>query len=349
MSVGPSRRVAARFLVDGLRRAQHRVRIGKRLRQIVDERQVRIADPHDVARLQLIVGLNPLAVDERAVAAIEVAQRPLALRLEHLGMIAAAALVLDDDGIGRRAADRHRLAVDQAEDVGPLRAFANNQVCRHRIAGRTSRSKEPAHERGPCARTARDRGSLLRGPGRRPSRIMPTDSALLTTYSRAGVCDSSRIAQNRQVDQEFTANSSVTADRSAGGIAFTRSLQTVCTVWATVLGDDRRAWHRWRKLLKPNALATIVTDRSGHGGQATCPAARRSTRVARRATGGKFMPWVPHVNSIGRRLADRGAVCWRRSIVCATSARGPVLPRRRGRRREGRCRRRRLESGSRAS
>ena len=85
--------------------------------------------------LQLIVVLNPLAVDERAVAAIEIAERPLALRLKDFGVVAAAALVLHDDRVGRGPPDRHRLAVDQTEHVGPLRAFANNQVCRHRIVG----------------------------------------------------------------------------------------------------------------------------------------------------------------------------------------------------------------------
>ena len=80
-----------------------------------------------------IVVLNPLAVDERAVAAIEVAERPLPLRLKHLGVVAAAPLVLHDDRVGRRTADRDRFAVDQTKHVGPFRAFANNQVCRHRI------------------------------------------------------------------------------------------------------------------------------------------------------------------------------------------------------------------------
>ena len=188
------------FLVDRLRRAQHRVRIGKRLRQIVHERQVRIADPNDVARLQLIVALNPLAVDERAVAAIEIAQRPLALRLKHLGMVAAAALVLDDDRIGRRPADRDRFAVDQTEHVGPFRAFANNQVCRHRIIRRQARQE---FERPRPARTCTRKGDSLAD---RPSSGSPIDRSCcqqmpLLQLIRRGGHRSSRFAQNRHAGQ----------------------------------------------------------------------------------------------------------------------------------------------------
>src|SRR3954451_25441092 len=63
-------------------------------------------------------------------------------------MVAAAALVLDDDGIGRGTANGYGLAIDQTKDVGPLRAFANNQVRCHRIANQTRRRcryRPPAH------------------------------------------------------------------------------------------------------------------------------------------------------------------------------------------------------------
>ena len=114
--------------------------------------------------LQLVVVLNALAVDERAVAAIEIAQRPLALRLKDLGVVAAAALVLDDDGIGRRAADRDRLAVDQTEHVGPFRAFANNQVCRHRIQMQKSRATSQVESAAARAHRARSTAFATRPP-----------------------------------------------------------------------------------------------------------------------------------------------------------------------------------------
>ena len=97
----------------------------------MDEGQLRIADPHHVARLERVIGVDPHAVDHRAIATVQIAERPLALRLKHLGVIAAAAFVLDDDGIGRRPAHRDRFAVHQTEHVRPLGAFANYEVCRH--------------------------------------------------------------------------------------------------------------------------------------------------------------------------------------------------------------------------
>ena len=135
--------------------------------------------------LQLVVVLNPLAVDERAVAAIEIAQRPLALRLKHFGVVAAAALVLDDDRVGRRTADRDRLAVDQPEHVGPFRAFANNQVCRHRIQMKRSRN---SRSRPAAALPQRHRPTAVpdkRLPMRhRRSADLRRNVRPITTYSR---------------------------------------------------------------------------------------------------------------------------------------------------------------------
>ena len=105
-------RITVHRLVDCLRCPQHGVRIGKRLRQIVDEREVRIADANDFAGLQMVVVLDALAVDKCAVAAIEIAERPVATGLKNFSMVAATAFVLDDNRVGRRAADGYGLAID---------------------------------------------------------------------------------------------------------------------------------------------------------------------------------------------------------------------------------------------
>src|SRR5712675_2291403 len=99
------------------------MRVGKRLRQIVHKRQMRITDANDLAWLQMIVVMNSLAIDQRAVAAVQIAQHPLPLRLKDLSMIPATPLVLDDDSISRSAPDRDGLAVHQTENIRPFRAF----------------------------------------------------------------------------------------------------------------------------------------------------------------------------------------------------------------------------------
>ena len=69
------------------------------MRQIVHEREVRVADADDLAWLQMVVVLDALAIDQCAVTPIEVAQHPLSLRLKYLGVVAATAFVFYDDGI----------------------------------------------------------------------------------------------------------------------------------------------------------------------------------------------------------------------------------------------------------
>lgn len=128
--------VAGVGAVDGLRGAEDGVRIGERLRQVVYEGELRVADADDVAGLELVVVVDSLAIDECAVAAVEVAESPLALGLEDFGVVAAATFIFDDDGVGWRAADGDGFAIDEAEYVCPFRAFANNQVGRHRMVWR---------------------------------------------------------------------------------------------------------------------------------------------------------------------------------------------------------------------
>ncbi len=138
------------LILQRARRAQHRARIGKRLREVIDKSQVRAADADDVARRQHTVLGDPLAIDHRPVAAIQVAQGPGAAGHEHLGVDPAAPLVLDADHVGRRPADGDALPLDQAEDVGPLRPFSDYQVRREAHRGDRQRVIEIAAKRGCC-------------------------------------------------------------------------------------------------------------------------------------------------------------------------------------------------------
>ena len=101
-------------------------RTGKRIGQLVDENQLRLADADDVARLQQPVAADHLVADDRAVAAVQVAECPLAARNEHLDVVPAAPLVLQDDLAGRRPADGDRLTRHQPEHVAPLRSLADH-------------------------------------------------------------------------------------------------------------------------------------------------------------------------------------------------------------------------------
>ena len=189
-------------------RAEQRVRIGEGLGEVVDEGQLRVADADDVAGLERVVGMNAFAVDECAVAAIEIAEGPLALGLEDLGVVAAAALVLADDGVGRCATDRDRLAIDETENVGPFRTFANNEVGGHRIQEKSmeQRARSREHEA--------QYGSLLPAPSSLlvcPCADLPKVS-LTTTYYRGGVgfkSDGSELACRSGVRAKKTGVSAV--------------------------------------------------------------------------------------------------------------------------------------------
>ena len=106
----------------------HRSGIGKRLRQAMDENQLRPADADDVARLQGPVAADPLGPHQRAVAAVQVAEHPLPAGNEDLQVVAAAALVLEHDLVGRRTTDGDGLSGDEPEDVAPFRPFTNDEI-----------------------------------------------------------------------------------------------------------------------------------------------------------------------------------------------------------------------------
>ena len=72
----------------------------------------------------MIVVLHALPVDQRAVAAVQITQCPLALRLKNFGVVTTAPLVLDDDRVRRCPANRHRFAVHEAAaEAGPYRRY----------------------------------------------------------------------------------------------------------------------------------------------------------------------------------------------------------------------------------
>ena len=125
--------LAARTRVEGpvfssLRLAQRRTRIGERLAQVVHEHQLRSADADDVARLEKPIALQKALAHRRAVAAVQVADRPAAIGHEQFGVGPATALVLQNDLVRRGPADRHRVSGHQPKDVAPLRAFPNDQI-----------------------------------------------------------------------------------------------------------------------------------------------------------------------------------------------------------------------------
>ena len=112
----------------------------KRLGQLMDEDQLRMADADHVAGLQRPVAANHFAVRPSCRCGFPESRRiHCPPDRKHLGVVPAAALVLDHDLVGRCAADRDRLARHQTEHVAPFRPFANHQIrkLRHRTVSPT--------------------------------------------------------------------------------------------------------------------------------------------------------------------------------------------------------------------
>src|SRR5262249_39052599 len=68
-----------------------------------------------------------VAVDARAVEALQVAQPPAAVGVVDLGVLAAAQLVLQDDAVGRRPAEGEALPGDERVDVAEPVVTAGHQ------------------------------------------------------------------------------------------------------------------------------------------------------------------------------------------------------------------------------
>ena len=64
---------------------------------------------------------------------------------EDLDVVAAATIVLEDDLVGRRAADRGRLSGHEPEDVAPLSSFTNDEIgeFRHGLSALLSLRRHP--------------------------------------------------------------------------------------------------------------------------------------------------------------------------------------------------------------
>ena len=78
-----------------------------------------------------IVAANLPLADEGAVAAVQIAQRPIAAGHEDFGVLPAGAFILNDDLVRPRAADGHGPPRDETIDVRPFRSFANDQIGQH--------------------------------------------------------------------------------------------------------------------------------------------------------------------------------------------------------------------------
>ena len=129
--------VADTGLVDFQLRVEQMIAAGGTIweggRQIVDERQLRVRHANDVARREGLIPTNWGIFHGGPVAGVEIANGPDALGQEDFGMIPAAAIILYHNLVGRRAADRNVLPLDQAENVRPFGPLANNQICDHPV------------------------------------------------------------------------------------------------------------------------------------------------------------------------------------------------------------------------
>jgi hypothetical protein len=85
-----------------------------------------LADADDVSGAEDVIAADLIVVDERPVAAVEIAKGPTFAGEEDLGVLAAGALVLNDDLVRGRTADRDDLAGGEAVDVGPFGAFTDD-------------------------------------------------------------------------------------------------------------------------------------------------------------------------------------------------------------------------------
>jgi hypothetical protein len=100
----------------------------RQLAHVLDEDQVRAADVDLVAGGELPIAVEALVVDARAVEAAHVADVPVAVSVEQLGVLAAAQVVLEDDATGWRPAQGVALPGGQGKDIPETVIAANHQV-----------------------------------------------------------------------------------------------------------------------------------------------------------------------------------------------------------------------------
>ena len=94
----------------------------------MDERHLAVRDPDDVARAQGVVTVDRLPPHDRAISAVQVTNRPFAAGQKHLGVVAAAPLVLDDNFVSGSATNGDGAPRREPKDVRPLRAFADDEI-----------------------------------------------------------------------------------------------------------------------------------------------------------------------------------------------------------------------------
>ena len=88
-------------------------------------------DPDEIAWLERMVAAEPLTANERAVAAIEIAEPPSTLGKKNFGMVAATTLIFYHDRIRWGSTNRRRFTGHEPDHVRPGRFISNYQVGVH--------------------------------------------------------------------------------------------------------------------------------------------------------------------------------------------------------------------------
>ncbi len=111
------------------RATDQRARIGRKsLRQLMHKHQLCVPDADHVAGFQRPVADHHLLAHDRAVPAVQIAQRPLSAGHEHFHVRATATFVFNYDLVGRRTTYQHRLSRHKPKDVAPLTTFTNYKI-----------------------------------------------------------------------------------------------------------------------------------------------------------------------------------------------------------------------------
>ena len=88
-------------------------------------------DADDFASNKRVVACHAIIADDRPVAAVKISQDPMAFGQKDLGVMSAAPFILDDDLICGSPTDGYGPTLNQTKNVGPFRAFTDNQVGEH--------------------------------------------------------------------------------------------------------------------------------------------------------------------------------------------------------------------------
>jgi hypothetical protein len=93
--------------------------------EIVDECELSVSDAYNFTWNQRMVTADRLPSHRRSIAAVQIANGPLAAGMEDLCVTATGSFVLNDDLIRRRSSNRDRATRSQPEHICPARAFTD--------------------------------------------------------------------------------------------------------------------------------------------------------------------------------------------------------------------------------